>query len=58
MPILGTAIRLLYVAVIPLLLYLLGDLPFALPPIPPVLAWSAAGLALADILHFLLDSIF
>ena len=58
MPILSTAIRLLYVAAIPLLVYFLADLPFALPPIPAVLIWSAAGLALADILHFLLDSIF
>ncbi len=58
MPILGTLIRLLYVVAIPLLVYMLADLPFRLPPLSPAWAWIAAGLALADILHYILDEIF
>ena len=58
MPILGTLLRLAYVAAIPLLAYWLAGMPFDLPPLPAAWPWAAAGLALADIAHFLLDSIF
>lgn len=57
-PILGTAIRLGYVAALPLLVYFLAGLPFRLPPLPVETAWAAAGLALADLLHFLMDTFF
>lgn len=58
MPILGTLLRLAYVAAIPLLIYWLAGMPFDLPSIPAAWPWAAAGLALADIVHFLLDTIF
>ncbi|HEY9089207.1 MAG TPA: DUF2227 family putative metal-binding protein [Anaerolineaceae bacterium] len=58
LPILSTVIRLAYVLFIPLLIYFLAGLPFRLPPLPVELAWAAAGLALADILHFVMDSVF
>lgn len=56
-PILGTVIRLAYVALIGLLI--MSVLRFTginnLPVLPAWWPWSVAGLALADLLHFILD---
>jgi uncharacterized metal-binding protein len=57
-PVLGTTIRLAYVFALPLLLYALAQGTLSLPMLPAWAIWSAGGLALADLLHYLLDKIF
>lgn len=59
LPVLGTAIRLVYAGALPVAIYSVMHGALALPPIPLwVLGWFALGLACADTLHFLLDQIF
>jgi uncharacterized metal-binding protein len=65
LPILGTAVRILYLAAIFALLYWLAGWLFPLPqiqPISPLLVplfwWSFAGLSLVDALHAFMDVFF
>lgn len=60
LPVLGTALRLLYLGAVYLLFYWLFNLIFVLDPLAwpgPWFWWAAAGLALADALHYLMDVI-
>jgi uncharacterized metal-binding protein len=60
LPILGTALRLLYLLAAPTLVWLLVSLVLPLPPlarpyIGPLTWWGVAGLATVDALHTLMD---
>jgi uncharacterized metal-binding protein len=59
-PLLGTAIRLAYLLVVPSLIWWVVGQFVALPPLPRLtltlhLQWALAGLAFADTLHTLMD---
>lgn len=64
LPLLGTALRLAYLATLPALaLFFASASPAAggivsSPTFPAWTAWSVGGLTLADTLHFLMDEIF
>ncbi len=60
LPLLGTALRLLYLLIFAgLLLWISGQMPLVLaqltPPLTTHLGWGLAGLAFADALHVLMD---
>lgn len=55
-PLLGTALRIAYLLLIAQLIVIVFRLTgFVFPPPPVWWPWSFAGLALADLLHFVLD---
>jgi len=62
-PILGTVLRLVYLLAVPAVAWwVLGHI-IALPVLPhlaltPLIGWGIAGLALVDMLHYLMDRIF
>lgn len=60
MPLIGTAIRLGYMAALGWLVLLALDLArvITIPALPAWWPWAFAGLALADLLHFILDKSF
>jgi uncharacterized metal-binding protein len=60
MPLIGTAIRLGYMAALGWLVLLALDLArvITIPALPAWWPWSFAGLVLADLLHFILDKSF
>jgi uncharacterized metal-binding protein len=58
LPLVGTTIRLLYIAILPALLFWFTDGPFNRPEIPIWGWWAFGGLVLADTLHYLMDRIF
>lgn len=57
MPIVGTAIRLMYLSIIPALLFWYSSGTWAGLNFPDWGWWAVGGLALADTLHFLMDQI-
>ena len=60
MPILGTVVRLIYLAVILFAIHWLIGLVISLPDLPmpgPLSWWGAAGLAVVDTLHYIMDRI-
>lgn len=62
MPVLGTAIRLAYISILPALLWFFAGL-FAVgllnnPVFPAWGIWAIGGLVLADTLHYLMDTLF
>jgi uncharacterized metal-binding protein len=58
LPILGTALRLAYLAILPFLGWWFLGRAWPLPSIPAWLIWSVVGLALADLSHYILDQLF
>jgi uncharacterized metal-binding protein len=57
LPLIGTTIRLVYLAVLPSLLYWFAGIGIARPEFPLLAWWGFGGLVLADTLHYLLDII-
>lgn len=55
LPLLGTLIRLAYLAILPALIFVLSGAGFPRAEFPAWGVWAVAGLALADTLHFLMD---
>lgn len=57
-PVIGTALRLAYIAIIPALAWWFTGGMFAQPAFPAWGWWAVGGLALADTLHYVMDNIF
>lgn len=58
MPLLGTALRLAYLSILPALFFWFAGDVYARPPFPIWAPWAVGGLALADTLHYLMDILF
>jgi uncharacterized metal-binding protein len=54
-PVLGTALRLLYLSILPALVWWFASGAMPRPDFPSWSIWAVGGLALADALHYLMD---
>ncbi len=57
LPLFGTALRLGYLLALPLIFLFMAGQPPALHTVPIWAWWAAGGLALADVLHYLMDNL-
>jgi uncharacterized metal-binding protein len=58
MPVLGTSLRLLYIAILPAMVFWLSGGLLAPFDLPMWGWWAFAGLVMADTLHFVMDKVF